>query len=121
VRADTIPINSTSGVEVLAIEVTPKDEANVTLNAHIVVATGAEQNGSVEIHRDSCSGTLVGRTTWLVAEQAGLIWLDTFAVTGFDTIVENTTCVLCVDKAAAGDPDAAAAQRGLTATWSPTA
>ena len=118
---DTIPIDSTSGVEVLSIEVTPKHEADVTLNAHVVVATGAEQNGSVGIHRDSCSGTLVGSTTWLVAEQAGLIWLDTFAVTGFDTIVEDTTYVLCVDKAAGADPDAAAAQRGLTATWSPTA
>ncbi|HVR76832.1 MAG TPA: S-layer homology domain-containing protein [Acidimicrobiia bacterium] len=119
--SDTIPIDSASGVEVLSIEVTPKHEANVTLNAHVVVATGAEQNGSVQIRRDSCSGNLVGQTTWLVAEQAGFIWLDTFAVTGFDTIVQDTTYVLCVDKAAAADPPAAAAQRGLTATWSPTA
>jgi hypothetical protein len=119
--SDTIPVDSTSGVEVLSIEVTPKHEADVTLNAHVVVATGAEQNGSVGIHRDSCSGTLVGSTTWLIGEQAGLIRLDTFALTGSDTIVEDTTYVLCVDKAAPADPPAAAAQRGLTATWSPTA
>jgi len=118
---DTVAIDSTTGVEVLSVVVSPKDAVNVTLNAHVVIAANGPRSGSYEIHRESCSGDLISRSTWVVPDQGLIIDLDAFAITGSDVVEAETTYVLCVDKEAAGDPPAAAAQRGLTASWSPAA
>jgi hypothetical protein len=110
---------STTLTEVLSIDVTPKAEVNVTLNAHVLIGTGATQGGLYEIRRDSCTGTVVSSSNWAVLDSGGLVSLDTFSLTGFDVTDTTTTYVLCVNTNAA--TDAAAAQRGLTASWSPDA
>ena len=118
---DTVTVTSTTGVEVVSVVVSPKHLVNVTLNAHAVIATGGPASGSYEIHREDCGGELVSRGTWVVPDQGLLIDLDTFALTGSDSVSGETTYVLCVDKANAGDVNPIVAQRGITASWSPDA
>jgi hypothetical protein len=102
--------------------VSPKDLVNVTLNAHAVIATTGPASGSYEIHREDCGGDLVSRGTWLVTDNTSLLLdLDTFALTGSDSVSGETTYVLCVDKENAGDVNPVVAQRGITASWSPDA
>jgi hypothetical protein len=124
---DTVVIDSTTPVEVLSVVVSPKHLVNVTLNAHVVIGVGVAplaSGGSYEIHRESCSGDLISSGRWTVPDQGvagALLDIDTFALTGSDTVSGETTYVLCVDKETAGLPDAVASQRGITASWSPDA
>jgi len=121
---DIITVNSTSGVEVTSVVVSPKDLVNVTLAAHVVLGTTGPSAGSYQIHREDCGGELISRGTWAIPDQTvpgALLDIDTFALTGSDAVSGEVTYVLCVDKETAGLPDAIAAQRGLTASWSPDA
>jgi hypothetical protein len=111
-----ITIDSADGIEVASIEVTPKAEANVALNAHVTIGSTAASGGGYGIHADSCTGTLVAAGTW----QTGAVdEAFTFSLTGVDVVDVATTYVLCVDRTDTM-PDASAAQRALTATWDPT-
>lgn len=110
---------STTLTEVLSIDVSPKDEVDVVLNAHVLIGTGDTQGGLYEIRRDSCTGAVVVSSNWAVLDSGGFVSLDTFSLTGFDVIDTATTYVFCVSTSAV--TDAAAAQRGLTASWSPSA
>lgn len=124
---DTVVIDSTTPIEVLSVVVSPKDLVNVTLNAHVVIGVGlapGPSGGSYAIHRESCSGDLISSGRWTVPDQlvsGALLDIDTFALTGSDSVSGETTYVLCVDKETAGLPDAVASQRGITASWSPDA
>ncbi len=115
--SDQITIDSDAGIEVASIAVTPKAEANVSLNAHATIGASAASVGSYEIRSDSCTGTLIANGTWQTgaADEA-----FTFALTGTDVVSADTTYVLCVDREAAS-PDAFTSTRALTATWAPTA
>lgn len=118
---DTVAVDSTSGVEVLSIDVAPKDAVNVSLNAHVVIAVGQAQDGAYEIHRDTCAGDLISRGTWIIEAPTAVINVETYALTGFDTVSTDTTYVLCVSQSSGAFNPAAAGQRALTASWSPDA
>lgn len=119
--ANQIPINSTTPIEVASIEVTPKAEANVTLNAHVTIASSDSSGGNYHIARESCGGDVVAMGAWQINGDATfLIQANTWSATGADVIATATTYVLCVDKDQAAYPDALAGQRALTASWSPT-
>jgi hypothetical protein len=111
-----VTINSASGIEVASIEVTPKAEANVALNAHATIGSSGASVGDFQIHRDSCTGTLIASGTWQTGDVDEAF---TFALTGVDVVNSDTTYVLCVDRED-GSPDAFASTRALTATWAPT-
>ena len=99
-----------------SIEVTPKAEANVSLNAHATIGSSAASVGGVEIYRDSCTGTLIASGTW---QTGGIDEAFTFSITGVDVVDATTTYVLCVDREDTL-PDAFTSTRALTATWAPT-
>jgi hypothetical protein len=119
----TVSINSTTGTQVASIEVTPKAEATVTLNAHVQVEVDVNVEGRfvVEIARGSCSGTVVGSGGWRAHQDSGAFPHDTISVTGFDVVSANTTYVLCVSKGAPGSADGTVYRRGLVGNWAPTA
>lgn len=117
-----IVIDSTSGIEVASIEVTPKDEVSVTLNAHVQVEVDAALGRfAADIARGSCDGTVVGSASWRHDDVPDAFHHNTIAVTGFDVVDSNTTYVLCVSKFAPGQPDGTAYRRGLIGNWVPTA
>lgn len=114
--SDQVTIDAATGIEVASIQVTPKAEANVALNAHVTIGSTAASDGGYDIYRDSCTGTLVASGSW----QTGAVDESfTFALTGTDVVSADTTYVLCVDRTD-GSPDATASTRALTATWAPT-
>lgn len=115
--SDQITIDSDVGIEVASIEVTPKAEANVALNAHATIGASAASVGNYQIHQDGCDGTLVASGTW---QTSAVDTAFTFALTGVDVVDTATTYVLCVDRET-GQPDAFTSTRALTATWAPTA
>lgn len=115
--SDQITIDADTGIEVASIEVTPKAEANVSLNAHATIGASAISNGNYQIHRNDCGDTAVATGSWQIdAADTEL----TFAVTGVDVVADTTTYVLCVDRES-GMPDAFTSTRALTANWAPTA
>jgi len=118
-----VAIDSVTGIEVASITVTPKAEANVTLNAHVQleVDTAVEGRFEVEIVRGACDGEVVGASGWRGEQDEGAFPHDTVPVTGFDVVTEDTTYVLCVSKGAPGSADGNAIRRGLVANWAPTA
>lgn len=115
--SDQITIDSDVGIEVASIEVTPKAQANVSLNAHATIGASAASVGTYHIHRNDCGGTTVATGTWQTGAPDTAF---TFALTGVDVVEDTTTYVLCVDRES-GQPDAFASTRALTATWAPTA
>jgi len=119
----TVTIDSTTATEVASIAVTPKDEAYVTLNAHVQVEANINEEArfNAEIRRDSCSGTTVGSAGWRAEQDIGAFPHDTISVTGFDTVDVDTTYVLCVSKEAPGSGDGTVYRRGLIGNWGPTA
>jgi len=118
----TVTIDSTTATEVASIEVTPKDEVNVTLNAHVQVEVDATTARFVaEIARGSCDGTVVGSAGWRHDDVPDAFHHNTIAVTGFDVVDSNTTYVLCVSKGAPGSADGTVFRRGLIGNWVPTA
>ena len=120
--ANQVAIDSAIAIEVASVEVTPKAEANVVLNAHVTLGASDSTGGNYHIARDDCSGTVVAHGAWqLNADASFLLLAGTFSATGADVVDTTTTYVLCVEKDTAGLPNAVAGQRALTATWSPTA
>lgn len=120
--ANEIAIDSASAIEVASVEVTPKAEANVVLNAHVTLESVTSTGGNYHIARGDCSGTVVALGAWQLNDDVAFLLLEgTFSATGADVVDTATTYVLCVEKGAAGFANAQALQRALTATWSPTA
>lgn len=117
-----IDVTETTYTELLTVDVTPKAEATVLLNAHanIEVAAGEEGRFEVIIARDSCTGTIVGSGTWRVHQDETAFPTTTLSITGTDTVEENTTYALCAAKDAPGSLDGRVLRRGLTANWAPT-
>ncbi len=115
--SENIAIDSDSVFEVARIEVTPKAEANVSLNAHATIGASAASFGTYHIHQDGCGGPVVAAGSWQI-DTADTE--STFAVTGVDVVADATTYVLCVDRET-GQPAAVTSTRALTATWAPTA
>lgn len=119
--ANQIPIDSTTPIEIASVDVTPKAEANVTLNAHVVLASSDSSGGNYHISRETCGGDVVAMGAWQINGDATFVLqANTWSATGADVIDTATTYVFCVEKDQDVFPDALAAQRGLTATWSPT-
>jgi hypothetical protein len=115
--SDNISINSSSGIAVASVQVAPKSQANVVLNAHVTFAGGAPNHASgfYEVRRGNCGGSVVASGRW--DDWSGLNVSNTFALTGVDVVSSTTTYSLCVGRDA---ENAEVRQRALTATWSPT-
>lgn len=119
--ADTVAITAADLTEVATIEVAPKAEANVSLNAHVTMEATATTSGTYHIVADSCDGDVVASGAWQLNADAALTDLAaTYSATGHDVISETSTYVLCVAKGDAALPDANAGERALVAEWSPT-
>jgi len=117
----TVTIDSTTGIEVASIAVTPKDEAYVTLNAHVQVEfDDTSARFTADIARGSCEGTVVGSAGWRHDDVPDAFHHNTISVTGFDTVDADTTYVLCVSKGAPGAADGIVYRRGLIGNWGPT-
>lgn len=116
-----VPVDATSRIELATVQVTPQDEANVTLNAHahIAVAAGADVDFDVIIARDSCTGTVVGAGGWSTPDE-GATQSTTISITGSDQVTGDTTYVLCAAKAADANQDGDVFERGLIANMVPT-
>lgn len=116
-----VTVGSTSGTEVASIEVTPKDEVTVTLNAHVQVEVDDTLARFVaDIARGSCGGPVVGSAAWRHDDVPDAFHHDTISVTGFDVVNSDTTYVLCVRKAVGTHPDGTVFRRGLIGSWLPT-
>lgn len=123
--SSTVTIDDAASYEVASVEVTPKAEANVVLNAHVSLTqpTSTEGRYNIAIRAGSCSGETVGIARWRpnVNTEAAFHG-DTISLTGHHVTSTDTTYVLCVEHGeGGGHPDVTANMRGLTATWAPTA
>jgi hypothetical protein len=118
----SILVDSAAWVELLSVGVGARDEADVTLNAHVYLerAADANQRYEVKIAAESCDEAPVGVAWWRPDNSDGGFEADTISVTGSAVIDGSTTFVLCAAKFSAGGPDITAHMRGLTATWTPT-
>ena len=117
---DTVAIDSTSGIEVASVEVTPKAEANVSLDANVTLVIADETSGSLYVAPGSCTADPISSGLWYMPNPTAALQGSTFSITGVAVTDVATTYVLCVDKESGALPDALATQRALTATWSPT-
>jgi hypothetical protein len=122
--SDTLTVDSTTGVELASITVTPKAEANVVLNAHASLSksTSAEGRYDIEIRSASCEGELISDIRWRgnMNTEASFQVLPV-SLTGSGVVSADTTYVLCAAWGEGGPhPDLTVYQRSLTATWSPT-
>lgn len=120
--SDPVTVDSETRVELLSVDVAPKDEVEVTLDGHVEIqsSTGGDANFEVVIARDSCSGQVVGSGTWVARQDVGSDPANTISITGFDTVTAATSYHLCAEKGAAASLDGTAQRRGLNATWAPT-
>lgn len=117
-----VTVDQTSGIEVASIDVTPKDEATVTLNAHVQIEVDDDLVRFIaDIARGSCDGEIVGSAQARHDSVPDAFHDVVIAVTGFDVIDSDTTYVLCARKFVGAHPDGTVYQRGLTASWVPTA
>lgn len=121
--SSVINVSTTMFVEVLSVQVTPKAQARVVLNAHVALEKSSSTEGRYEIriYRTSCSGQLIGTGYWRQPPTGGNFQGDTVAVTGFDNVSAPTTYKVCVGKTVSESPSVNVFQRGFTATWSPVA
>lgn len=117
-----VTIDSTSGIQVASIDVTPKDEVTVTLDAHVQVEVDNADpiRFIADIARGSCDGTVVGSAGWRHDDITPAFHHNTISVTGFDVVSADTTYVLCVRKAVGTHPDGTIFRRGLIGSWLPT-
>jgi hypothetical protein len=113
-----VSIDGTTAVSLAEIEVTPRAEADVTLNGsvHIAAQTG-DANFVVMIAEGDCSGDMIGVGGW--TQGLDDTTTNTVSVTGLDTVNADTTYHLCAAKADGGAVNGTAVQRGLTANWVP--
>ena len=119
--ADTVAIDSADLIEVASIEVAPKAEANVALDAHVTMDAIASTGGAYHIVRDDCAGDVIASGAWQLNLDAAFTDLaGTYSAVGHDVVAATTTYVLCVDKSDDALPDATAGERALVASWSPT-
>jgi hypothetical protein len=119
--SNNVNLTTTDLVEVLSIEVDPKFEADVLLNAHASFTKGATDGGlyTAQIRRGSCNGAQIATGMWGVSDGADI---GTISVTAADVVSSATTYKLCVNKVdlIGTSPNAIVSFRGLTAAWSPT-
>jgi len=123
---DPVAVNDATPVELLSVDATPTAEASVVLNAHVTLEreTGADADYEVFIAQESCTGTKVAATGWTAtpATATSPSARMTLSLTGSDLITADTSYVLCAaETAETGTVEAHALQRGLNATWQPTA
>ncbi|HSM45238.1 MAG TPA: S-layer homology domain-containing protein [Acidimicrobiia bacterium] len=113
-----IAVPEDEAVEVLSLQVDPKHEAEVVLNATLVIFKLAGGTGSYEasLHRGDCSGTLVGHETRWVTEQPAAA--DSLSLTAVDTVSSTTTYKVCAQRLGTS-PAVSVRQRALTAFWLP--
>lgn len=114
------PVTVGTTFETLAtVQVAPRAEANVTLNAHahIAVEAGADVDFDFIIARDSCTGTPVGAAGWSTPDDGAQS--TTISLTGSDQVTESTTYVLCAAKSADAMQDGTVFERGVIADWVP--
>lgn len=108
--------------EVLSVDVAPKAEANVVLNATVELVKTSDGTASlaVQITRGSCDGPQVGVSgVWRTSETTTVAPVNnTVSVTGVDTVSAPTTYKVCAN----GQGDAAnlVGNRAITAVWMPT-
>lgn len=125
--ANPVTITDATPVELLSVDVNPKAEASVVLNAHVTLErpTSAEAEYRLFIAQGTCSGAVIATTEWTATAQtaASPSIRTSLALTGSDTVTADTTYVFCavetVETTAA--TEALAIQRGLNAAWDPTA
>ncbi|HEY6629571.1 MAG TPA: S-layer homology domain-containing protein [Acidimicrobiia bacterium] len=124
--AGNIGLTTAAFVVLSSVEVTPKAQAAVTLSAHAALEKSTSSNGTfmLRIARNTCNGTVVGAARWRAntnADGGGSFEAITIPLTGSDVISSPVTYVLCGAKADVTLGNANVFERGLTATWSPTA
>lgn len=117
----SILVDTTDWVEILSVDADVAGDANVTLAAHVYVERNALENERYEVKLAAvtCDGDPLGVGWWRPDNSDGGFEATTIAVTGFGTVAEPTTFVLCAAKFSDAGPDITAHMRGITATWSP--
>jgi hypothetical protein len=118
--ASVASITSNSAVELLSVTVTPKDEAQVVLNAHVSLGKQGSNGGVYRtmIHRGTCDGPIVAEAVWVSPDGAAFDFVP-ISITGLDTVSSDTTYKLCALKQGTS-PNVVGVERGMTATWLPT-
>jgi hypothetical protein len=117
-QTDSVTVTEGNTRELLSVHITPKSEAQVVLNTHVVISNSGSTIDpyQITIRRTSCSGSVVAMADWNPGQSA--VSRETISLTGLDTVAEPTTYKVC----AHSYPFSATAtvfRRTVTAFWVP--